>query len=89
VAAVLAEVDGDAVGPGAFGGEGEFDRVGFDETAAGRGLGTVAGLAEGGGVVDVDSEEDGRGGHGGGNETRMRGGAKAARREMGKTGGGG
>ena len=58
VAAVLAEVDGDAVSAGAFAEEREGDGVGLDVAAdGGPGL-PVAGLADGGAVIDVDAEEN-------------------------------
>ncbi len=58
VAAVLAEMNGDAVGAGALAQRGERDGVGLDIAADGRAGLTIARLAERGTVVDVDAEED-------------------------------
>ncbi len=59
VTTVLAEVNGDPVGTVGFGGNGDGDGIRFDKAAAGGRLVAVAGLPEGGRVVDIDAEEEG------------------------------
>jgi len=58
VPAVLAEVHGDAVRPGLFAAEGQRHGIGLDVAAPGGAGRPVAGLAQGGRVVDVDAEEN-------------------------------
>ena len=57
---VLAQMDGDTVGPGAFGRHGEGHGIGFDRAAGGRGGAAIARLAHGGTVIDVNAEQDHR-----------------------------
>ncbi len=61
MAAVLPQVDGNAVGAGFFAHVGQFHRIGFDGAAMRGGRRLIAGLAQGGDVVDVDAEEDHQG----------------------------
>ena len=56
MAAVFAQMHGDALGAGALGEQCEHDGIGLDHATAGVGLLAIAGLAKGGGVVDVESE---------------------------------
>jgi hypothetical protein len=51
-------MDGDAIRSGALGQDGERDGIGFDATSGGRFRLAVAGLTDGGAVVDIDAEED-------------------------------
>ena len=56
VAAVFAQMHSDALGAGTLGEQREHDGIGLDHATASVGLLAIAGLAEGGGVVDVESE---------------------------------
>ena len=60
MAAIFPQVDGDPVSTGFFATEGQSNWIGLDISARGQTSLSIAGLTQGGTVVDVDAKKDHR-----------------------------